>query len=90
MITKLTKVADDAEDLEAGDTLLLNLDHVSAIHAEKITRKVPIVGLDNVLNGSVVTLRNGRAFPVKETADSIWESLPMDMKIGIRKPVTKK
>lgn len=84
MILKLTKIADDAEDLEAGDELLLNVDQVAAIHAEKITRKVPIVGMENVIKGSVVTLQNGRAFPVKEQTSQIWDSLPEAIKINVK------
>jgi hypothetical protein len=76
MILKLTQVPDSAENLSASQTLLVNLDQVSAIHANKIVRKVAIIGEENEIDGSVVTLNNGRAFPVKEKADDIYAKLP--------------
>lgn len=76
MILKLTKVSEDVEDIEAGETLLVNLDQVAAIHDNKIVRKIPIVGQENEINGAVITLANGRSFPVKENADKIYGMLP--------------
>lgn len=76
MILKLTKVDDDADDLEAGDCLLVNLDQVAAVHNQKIVRKLPIVGQQNEFIGSIVTMASGRAFPVREKAETIYEMLP--------------
>jgi hypothetical protein len=75
MIIKLTKIADDADNMEAGDIMLVNIEHISVIFSDKIVRKVPIVGMDNVIFGSVVTLDNGRAFAVKEKAEDIYNAL---------------
>lgn len=85
MILKLTKIDDSMDDLEAGSEILVNTDHVAAIHSKKITRKVPIIGQDNEFIGSVVTLAgSGQAFPVREQTKAIYAMLPYSLtRLGV-------
>jgi len=80
MILRLTQFPDLTQPEEAhanvGDEVLLNLDQVAAIHTSRITRRTPIVGEDNELVGSIITLSSGRSFPVKESVESIYNALP--------------
>lgn len=80
MILKLTKIDENMDDLEAGREILVNTDHVAAIHSKKITRKVPIIGEKNEFIGSVITLSgSGQAFPVQEQTSAIYAMLPYSL-----------
>lgn len=89
MILKLTPFPDSDDQIQRTDPtepLLVNLDQIAAIHSSKLVRKLPIIGrIDNEVNGSVVTLANGRPFPVWEKPSEIYAMLPYPL---TRQPVS--
>ena len=80
MILKLTAFPDGSEALATTKSLLVNLDHIAAIHGSKLVRKVPIIGEENEVNGSVITLNSGTHFPVRESPEAIFDIVPVSMK----------
>lgn len=80
MILKLTQIPTEAQDFDTNIPILVNIDHVAAIAATKITLKTPIIGAVNEWQGSTITLNGGQAFPVQQTPDEIYEMLPYSLR----------